>query len=371
MKLPRRSILLLILFNLVFITFLVNSVWTLLSLLVVDGAEDRISRAELPGPQSDVKQRARVIPKIIHQTYINESIPEVWKDAVQSCIDLHEDYEYMLWTDAKSREFIAAEYPWFLETFDGYPFPIQRADAIRYFVLAHFGGVYIDMDDVCFPTVRIPRNFILTTSQGCQRRLDPLLTYSAWVRRTVPTGISNDVMGSVPHHPFFLKVIDALTHYDRSWLLPYITVMGSTGPLFLSVIWRHYNNELPDEPADDERVRILFPDEYNKNSWSFFSHHLGNSWHRADVKLIFWMGQHWVLLTVLGFLTAGVVFYVMYWLHGRFVAPKNGAPRMKSRQPKWWAWIRRRAGSGTFKMGEDAIGLLERRDSDLENRRVE
>ena len=47
----------------------------------------------------------------------------------------------MLWTDASSREFIANEYPWFLDTFDGYTYPIQRADAIRYFVLHHYGGV--------------------------------------------------------------------------------------------------------------------------------------------------------------------------------------------------------------------------------------
>ncbi|RQM06498.1 hypothetical protein DH86_00002311, partial [Scytalidium sp. 3C] len=87
-----------------------------------------------------------------------------------------------------SRQFIASEYPWFLETFDNYAFPIQRADAIRYFVLAHYGGVYIDLDD------------------GCNRRLDPLLSYPAWVRRTVPTGISNDAMGAVPQHPFFIRV---------------------------------------------------------------------------------------------------------------------------------------------------------------------
>lgn len=53
-----------------------------------------------------------------------------------------------LWTDAGSREFIATEYPWFLDSFDNYDYPIQRADAIRYFVLAHFGGIYIDLDDV-------------------------------------------------------------------------------------------------------------------------------------------------------------------------------------------------------------------------------
>lgn len=34
------------------------------------------------------------IPKIIHQTYANHSIPDHWKQAQQSCLDLHPDYEY-------------------------------------------------------------------------------------------------------------------------------------------------------------------------------------------------------------------------------------------------------------------------------------
>ena len=46
-------------------------------------------------------------------------------------------------------QLITHRYPWFLETWDNYPFNIERADAIRYFVLAHYGGVYIDLDDVC------------------------------------------------------------------------------------------------------------------------------------------------------------------------------------------------------------------------------
>lgn len=265
----RKGVLIFLIINIIVVGVLVHNVWTLLELLVVDGSEDRISRAELPAPNSGaISERPQLIPKIIHQTYINESIPQRWQEAQKSCIDLHEDYEYKLWTDKKAREFIADEYPWFLETFDGYEFPIQRADSIRYFVLAHFGGIYIDLDD------------------GCNRRLDPLLSYPAWLRRTVPTGVSNDAMGAVPRHPFFLKVIDALPRYNRNWLLPYITVMGSTGPLFLSVIWRHYNNE---GPAEDGRIRILFGDEYNNHPWSFFTHHVGNSWHGGDVKLIFWV----------------------------------------------------------------------------------
>jgi mannosyltransferase OCH1-like enzyme len=124
-------------------------------------------------------------------------------------------------------------------------------------------------------------------------------------------------MGAIPRHPFFLKAIDSLPDYNRRWIMPYITVMASTGPLFLSVIWRHYNNG---NPVGNDRVRILFPDEYNHHKWSFFTHHLGNSWHSNDVKLIFWMGQHWALITLAGF-TVG--FALLFCLYTTFLRPRQ------------------------------------------------
>jgi len=336
----RRAVLYFLVVNFVICVVLIHSVWTLLTLLVVDGSNDAISRAELPAPGSDsIDGRAQMIPKIIHQTYINESIPEVWQEAQKSCIDLHrpeDGWEYKLWTDAMSKDFIAAEYPWFLETFEGYEFPIQRADAIRYFVLAFYGGIYIDLDD------------------GCNRGLEPLLSYPAWVRRTIPTGISNDAMGSVPRHPFFLRVIDSLPRYNRHWILPYITVMASTGPLFLSVLWRHWDADGLNvgNEADGGRIRILFPDEYQNHPWSFFTHHLGNSWHGQDVRLIFWvnfpvytdisnivltipqMAKHWFLVTLLGFAIAGVVFSVAWYVYHRFVLSPS-TRKAGTRLPFW------------------------------------
>ncbi|GAM86733.1 hypothetical protein ANO11243_047520 [Dothideomycetidae sp. 11243] len=316
----RRAVLFFLIFNFFLVIFILNSVWTLLSLLVVDGSADAISRAELPAPGSDaIDGREQMIPKIIHQTYVNTSIPPIWQEAQQSCIDLHKEkdgWEYKLWTDASSREFIASEYPWFLETFDNYDYPIQRADSIRYFVLAYYGGIYIDMDD------------------GCNRPLDPLLSYPAWVRRTVPTGISNDAMGAVPRHPFFLRVIDSLPRYNRKWVLPYISVMASTGPLFLSIIWRHWSADGLNvgDGRDGARVRILFPDEYNNHSWSFFTHHLGNSWHGGDVKLIFWhsqMGRHWFMITVAGFAIGFTVIAILgsdgHWAFGVGLPPLLGS----------------------------------------------
>ncbi|KAL1964192.1 hypothetical protein VTN77DRAFT_7150 [Rasamsonia byssochlamydoides] len=295
----RRGVLIFILVNVLIIAFLVRSVFTLLTLLFEDASADAIHRSDIPSPNSSlIETRPQIIPKIIHQTYKNESIPEHWVGPQRSCIELHPDYEYKLWTNEKAREFIAQEYPWFLDTYDGYLYPIQRADAIRYFVLAHFGGTYIDLDD------------------GCNRRLDPLLAYPAWVRRTVPTGISNDAMGAVPQHPFFLRVIESLQAYDRNWLLPYITVMYSTGPLFLSVIWKEY---MRDGPDDAGRVRVLMQDEYNRFSWSFFTHNRGNSWHGQDAQLIFWMGKHWLLLTFLGFILAGIVGFCLWWVYCRLL----------------------------------------------------
>jgi len=103
-------------------------------------------------------------------------------------------------------------------------------------------------------------------------------------------------MGSVPAHPFFLHVIDALPAYARSWYSPYITIMSSTGPLFLSLIWRRYSTGAH---GDHDRVRILFPDEYMSYSWSFFSHHSGNSWHMWDANAIFWVSPPLSLLSFL------------------------------------------------------------------------
>ena len=40
-------------------------------------------------------------------------------------------------------------YPWFLPTYQSYPYAIQRVDVLRYFLLHSLGGVYIDLDMGC------------------------------------------------------------------------------------------------------------------------------------------------------------------------------------------------------------------------------
>jgi hypothetical protein len=201
--------------------------------------------------------------------------------------------EYMLWTDASSREFIAQNYRWFLDTFDSYPYAIQRADAIRYFVLHHYGGIYIDLDI------------------GCVRRLDPLLVFPVILPRTIPVGVSNDLMFAEKGHPFMAQTIHNLITFDHNWILNYPTVMFSTGPMFLSAQYGLYASShplSPDHPGGE--VRVLPKSLYGKNAspqeapHSFFSHFYGSSWHSDDAAFVGFLGKWgkgllWIGLVVL------------------------------------------------------------------------
>ncbi|TFK43434.1 glycosyltransferase family 32 protein, partial [Crucibulum laeve] len=221
--------------------------------------------------------RQQRIPRIIHQTWKTETLPVKWQGISQACRDMMPDYEYILWTDASSRDFIAEHYPWFLDTFDGYKYPIQRADVIRYFVLHHYGGIYIDLDI------------------GCRRPIDPLLVFPVILPKTIPVGVSNDLMFAEKGHPFLQQTINHLVSFDHSWILNYPTVMFSTGPMFLSAQYGIYTSSHP--TTFNEDVRILPKSLYGKNAkeedvpHSFFSHFYGSSWHADDAAFIGFLGS--------------------------------------------------------------------------------
>ncbi|CAI4818770.1 ACH_G0055500.mRNA.1.CDS.1 [Saccharomyces cerevisiae] len=281
----RKELKYLICFNILLLLSIIYYTFDLLTLCIDDTVKDAILEEDL---NPDAPPKPQLIPKIIHQTYKTEDIPEHWKEGRQKCLDLHPDYKYILWTDEMAYEFIKEEYPWFLDTFENYKYPIERADAIRYFILSHYGGVYIDLDD------------------GCERKLDPLLAFPAFLRKTSPLGVSNDVMGSVPRHPFFLKALKSLKHYDKYWFIPYMTIMGSTGPLFLSVIWKQYKRwGIPKNGT----VRILQPAYYKMHSYSFFSITKGSSWHLDDAKLMKALENHILFCVVTGFIFG---FFILY-----------------------------------------------------------
>lgn len=311
----RKELKFLILANVSLVFSILYYTFDLLTLCIDDTSKEALLDSEINNTPT-VDESSMLIPKIIHQTYKTEDIPEQWIESQKKCIDLHPDYKYILWTDKMAHDFMEKEYPWFLPTFDGYEYPIERADAIRYFILYKYGGVYIDLDD------------------GCERRLDPLLKFPAFVRKTSPTGISNDVMGSVPGHPFFLKLMKSLRHYKKDWGVPYMTIMGSTGPIFVSVIWKQYKRWT--NIAAENVVRVLQPNDYKKSSHSFFSIAKGSSWHLDDAHFMKSLENHVLSCVVIGFVFGFWLLYSEYcfycWLCSNSISTvkKSGINLLKS-----------------------------------------
>ncbi|WDQ17796.1 glycosyltransferase family 32 protein [Rhodopirellula sp. P2] len=168
------------------------------------------------------------IPKILHQTWKDEDVPEDFSECVQSWRTHHPDWQVRLWTDQDNRQLIAKEYAWFLETYDGYPTAIQRADAIRYFILHRFGGMYADLDFICLK----PLNPLLD-GRDCVVGMEPPQHCR---HHRIPNLLCNALMAAAPGHPFFESVIRRLPefvcHVENNE-----PILSSTGPIMMSRVW--------------------------------------------------------------------------------------------------------------------------------------
>ncbi|CAE7233777.1 unnamed protein product [Rhizoctonia solani] len=269
--------------------------------------EDEVPANAWTGNFTDAP-KPELIPRIIHQTWKTDTLPERWQSVSKTCRDMMPDYEYMLWTDQASDDFIAEHYSWFLPTFRSYTYPIQRADTIRYFVLHHYGGVYLDLD------------------VGCNRRLDPLLTYPVVLPKTIPVGVSNDLMFAAKGHTFMTQTINALMAFDINYIINYPTVMFSTGPMFLSAQLSLFESR---NPTIANQVRVLSKPLYGKNAkpeeapHAFFAHYYGSSWHADDAGFITFLGSHGRLLMVIG------LALLLFGVYRLFRPSSPGSPRRR------------------------------------------
>ncbi|HUD51329.1 glycosyltransferase family 32 protein, partial [Parvibaculum sp.] len=90
-----------------------------------------------------------MIPRIIHQTWKTDRIPEGFRCWRQSWTAFNPGWRTELWSDRRLLDFVAANYPDLLDLFCAFPHGVMRADAARYMLLHRFGGVYADIDTEC------------------------------------------------------------------------------------------------------------------------------------------------------------------------------------------------------------------------------
>jgi hypothetical protein len=222
------------------------------------------------------------IPLILHQTWRSNDIPEEWRAFQQSWRTHNPAWEVMFWTDAGARNFIATEYPWFLETYDAYPAPVMRADALRYFLLGHYGGVYADMDYEClrpWDDILQGRELILVREPGEHARI-------AEVRQSgLEWLLCNALMASAPGHAFWQYVVGRLKDARGNG-----TPLSATGPIFLTRAWESFGGGEPVHVLDAEMLCPMTQTESRMGKWrepafretvarrAWAVHHWANTW---------------------------------------------------------------------------------------------
>jgi mannosyltransferase OCH1-like enzyme len=214
------------------------------------------------------------IPRRFHHILLGPlslSPPQSWVSARNSCIELHSQFEkHYYWTDKNGAEFLENNYPWFVKTWNSYPTNIQKADALRYFVLHHYGGIFLDMDLYC-----------LQRLDGLFNYLDnrvPANGHMFLAVKAFPVGISNGFLITTRNHPLLQRVIENLELYNRNFILPHATIVISTGPMCISIQIQLNRSLWSSILVLDGKENMIG----GKTNTPLFKHLGSGSWHQAD-----------------------------------------------------------------------------------------
>lgn len=246
-------------------------------------------------------------PQIIHQIFLTEGRPSKltkYEPAIESCRSMHSNWTHNLWTDESAAIFMAEHYPDIFPHYRGYKQSIQRANILRYALLEHFGGVYVDVDVTCL------------------QPLDDLLHLPFLTPGAYPAGVNNAFILSRPGHGFLRHLLEGVESRDLRWGMPYIENMLSTGCMFFSNRWMSYVRSQLQETgaptAEEDRVYILADRQGHMDphmlrgavTTPLFRHGGASSWHGWDAAAIVLLGEHylwflalvgvWVLCVSLG-----------------------------------------------------------------------
>lgn len=175
------------------------------------------------------------IPKIIHHTWKNSDIPDYLVTLINTWKKFHQDWEFRFWTDDMNREFIIKYYPGFLSTYDSYPTPIQRVDAVRYFILQKMGGVFIDIDFECFQNIEP-----LLENSGCVFGTEPKEHCERFKKDII---VCNAFMACHLGNKFFKLICEKIKSGKIKEKNSIIDILESTGPFVLTETYKNYKDK--------------------------------------------------------------------------------------------------------------------------------
>jgi mannosyltransferase OCH1-like enzyme len=224
--------------------------------------------------------------KIIHQIWFDTGIQtrikakksfKKLKKFQHSWMILNPTWYYKLWTKRECRIFMKLYYPEHLELYDKYPHFIQKCDAVRYFLLLRYGGIYADLDYCCLKPLE-PNLFLSYEVALVENNVDKV---------DCEISVSNALMfSSVKEHMFWKSVILELQETKHScgyYYGKYLTVLYTTGSLMLNRVFLRLKNK--------HKINTFSKLTFNPQFYTFTdnslcsAYHLGlNEWVTKDLN---------------------------------------------------------------------------------------
>lgn len=218
-----------------------------------------------------------MIPKYIHQVYLgfdNPEMPDKWKKNHEMWKKIHPDHEVLLWNMENSLKLMQKINPDFIKIFKSYPHNIQRADAIRPFILYEYGGIYADLDT--YPN----------------RHISPLIDvysvdkYEVLISSSANTkSPSNWFMASMPKSKFWMDAIrEMINRANKNYFLKHLQIMNTAGPKLIE----HIMNKNPTISV------MIHPELLNStnicnnkiNALNYVHDEHASSWNGSDTHIV-------------------------------------------------------------------------------------
>lgn len=195
-----------------------------------------------------------MIPKRLIQTHRSQrSLTLLHQKCARSLRTRHADYDYRFFSDTQCRRFIAERNRGFLDLWDYYRRPVQRADFFRVFAVYELGGFYFDLDvyfhrsldaEALAGPLIFPWEWTMSGSYFQQRHRRPA-TRADELRQ-----IGNYAFGAEAGHWFLREVLEEMIRRTGQIDAQNVAdddVLFSTGPDVLNAVFRRHESALAGE----------------------------------------------------------------------------------------------------------------------------
>lgn len=195
------------------------------------------------------------IPKKIFQTWKTKTISDEVQYLTNTWRTNNPDYVYHLFDDNDCEEFIKTHFD--IKVYQAYCriFPgAYKADMWRYCVLYIFGGIYIDIDTICFNPIDLVLNEDIEFICPIDLNNSPFLG---------KYNLFNTFIASVPKHPILLNCINKIVYHIENNIIPFSN-LDFSGPGLLGQSTNLYLKLDPDSSFigkqgyhDNNKIKLL------------------------------------------------------------------------------------------------------------------